>query len=106
MQPLEMIFRLRGAAAYGVVAVVFLSAQFIGVAHATEYGDPFHHHDETPCAVQFAVDTARSLIVPAALPALAPPIAANNHPLRLTGRVYQSRDASHPSIRGPPSFQF
>ena len=97
MLHLEPMRRKRFATVCGFMPIVFLTAQVFGVAHATAHGDQNHHHDEVPCAV---------LIVPAILPETMPPIAAENHPGRLTDRVCQSHDASNRFIRGPPSFLF
>lgn len=106
MRNLEPMFRRRVAATFGVIAIVFLSSQILGIAHAAQYGDPSHHHDEMPCAVQFAVDTARSLVAPATPPEYTPPIAAIVEPMQFIRRVYLASDITNRPIRGPPSFLF
>lgn len=102
MRHLDPIRQFYGATACVAVALVFLSAQFLGVAHAAHHGDPSHHHDELPCAIQFAVDSARSLIAPASIAETPISLASDIQPERLTALVYRSRETSHRSIRGPP----
>lgn len=106
MRHLDSVRRNDGAAACVVIAVLFLSAQFFGIAHAAHHGDPSHHHDDLPCAIQFAVDSARSLIAPVANTETPKPLVSDIQPERLTALVYRSRETSHGSIRGPPRLLF
>jgi hypothetical protein len=103
MRHLEPMLRSRRISTCCVIAILFLSTQFLGMAHAAQYGDPSHHHDEMPCAIQFVVETAKGLLAPVAPLDSKPPIAADVPPLGLTRRVYLSIDVSNRSIRGPPS---
>ena len=91
---------------YGIIASLFLVAQVMGIAHAAEHGDQDHHHDEIPCAIQFAVDTARSLVAPPPQPALTQPVAASVQPKWPASWVYQSDHTPNRFIRGPPSLLF
>jgi len=103
MRHLEPVLRSRRISTCCVIAILFLSTQFLGMAHAAQYGDPSHHHDEMPCAIQFVVETAKGLLAPVSPLDSKPSIAADVPSLGLTRRVFLSQDVSNRSIRGPPS---
>jgi hypothetical protein len=95
-----------GGAAWICLALLFLSAQTLATAHAAHHGDPSHHHDDIPCAIQFAVDSARSLVAPGAAQDARPHSAGEVLPVKLSGLVYLSNDTSDRPIRGPPALLF
>jgi hypothetical protein len=106
MRQLELMLRRRRIPICGVIAILFLSTQFLGMAHAAQYGDPSHHHDEIPCAIQFVVETAKGLLAPATDCDPTPSITPDIPSLGLVRRVYLSSGISNRSIRGPPSLLF
>ena len=102
MRPLNLLLGNRSVPIWGVIAILFLSTQFFGLAHAAEHGDPSHHHDGAPCAIQFIVETAKGLLTPSPPHECTPSMAAVVPCLGLTRRVFLSQDVSNRSIRGPP----
>jgi len=106
MRQLELMRHSRRTPICGVITILFLSTQFLGMAHAAQYGDPSHHHDEIPCAIQFVVETPKALLAPATDCDRTPSIAPDVPFLGTLQRVYLSSDISNRSIRGPPSIHF
>lgn len=88
---------------YGIFAFIFVAAQVFGTAHAAEHIDPAHQHDEAPCAIQFAVDTARGFVAPVTNTDPCPSITADAPPIQQSCEIRGSSGRSNQFIRGPPS---
>ena len=91
---------------YMFLGALFLLAQLFSVAHASQFGDHPHTHDEISCTIQAAGAAAKSVNVVASVAVPMPPasIATTVRPQEVSAvsqKIYR-----HRHIRAPPPLVF
>ncbi len=91
---------------YLFLGVLFLMGQLFSVAHAAEFGDHSHSHDEISCTIQATGAAAKSIFVASSPIVPIPPmsIVATMQPQEVSATL--QRIYHHCQARAPPPLVF